>query len=193
MTSRQRGSCLPSRSTAPCMERAAEALGWSGVVVPDVSLLGTHVSVVVVRDAAAHEWRLENRCAEPLLDPDSLAMWEWPQGRGLFPPSAVSIQGVLAGVERSPRNALSTARKWRGFAATAVALPSVAAASRDLLLECSYSGVAVVCEDQDEARIIQPGHAGRLATARRTTVDRWIEEKLYGRLLADAELADALL
>ncbi|WP_319461277.1 hypothetical protein [Micromonospora sp. RTP1Z1] len=175
------------------MERAAEALGWPGVVVPDVSLLGTHVSVVVVPDVAAHEWRLENRCAEPLLDPDSLTMWEWPEGRGLFPPSAVSIHGVLTGVGRSVRSALSGARKWRGFAATAVALPSGEAASDDLLLECSYSGIAVVCEDQDEAKVIQPGHDGRLATARRTTVDRWIEEKLYGRLLADADLADALL
>ncbi|SCL43284.1 hypothetical protein GA0070615_6370 [Micromonospora aurantiaca] len=191
MKSRSRGGCLPSRSTALGLERAAEALGWSGFVVPDVSLLGTRVSIVVSLDAAAHQWRLEHGCAEPLLDPDELTIWEWPEGRGVFPPSAVSIMGVLAHRGRSVRAAICSARKWRGFGATALLLTQDDDSSPDLLLECAYSGIAVVREDRDEATVLQAGRDGRVATARRTTVDRWVEEQLYGHVLA--QLPDALL
>lgn len=95
---------------------AVEAMGWDGVLLSQVTILGTLVSVVALLDREAHINRQETTPAPPNPDLDTLAMWEWPQGHGTFPPTAVSIVGVVAHEGRSLRERVVAARKWRGIA-----------------------------------------------------------------------------
>src|SRR4051794_10489491 len=87
-------ACMSSLGTDETLRMAADALGWRGVVLPQVSLFGTRASMVVAFDQDAHSERQRTGTAHPVMDADVLAMWEWPQGEGVFPPSPVSIVGV---------------------------------------------------------------------------------------------------
>lgn len=183
---------LAAGSEGDPMSAAAVALGWSGVLVQDVRLFDTRVAMVVDVDVDAHTARWSQADGGlPMLDGDVLAMWEWPEGREVFPSCVVSLTGVLVPVGRSWRQALTVARHWRGFAATAiVTAPGGDGVGEECLLECAYSGVAVASSqmDRESVAVVQPGRPARMATARRGTLDRWVEEKLYERLLADGVL-----
>jgi hypothetical protein len=119
----------------------------------------------------------------------TLAMWEWTEGRGVFPPTVVTLVGVLMPVDRRGiRRACTTARGWSGFASAAVLLDDVAV-TEDLRMECAFAGVAVVVAGRPGGvTLVQPGQVGRAATARRSTVDRWVEEQLYRQLLVAGAL-----
>jgi hypothetical protein len=177
----------------PVIGQAADLLGWQGEIVPDVTLLGTVTSMVVTFDRQAHARRQEDGTAQPVLDADTLAMWEWPQAEGTFPPSVISMVGVLAHHEQAVKTLVGTARKWRGFAASAILLPARKPFSHQQQLECSYLGIAVLRHARKHLEALDPGHPERLSTARRSVADRWVEEHLYGMLLARFESADALL
>jgi len=172
--------------TAP----AAAALHWAGELVTDVRLFGTRIAAVLIVDQAAHTVRQGMGCAAAELDPATLAIWEWPEGRDAFPPTVAALVGVLVPVDgRGARRAVATARGWSGFCSSAVLLDDTTAATEDLRLECVFADVALVAADPPGgATLIQPGQVGRAATARRTTLDRWVEEQMYGRLLADGVL-----
>lgn len=163
---------------------AAGALGWPGMTLPAQRLLGTRVVPVVTVDAAAHDRRRRDGSAGPMLDVDTLAVWEWPQAAGTCPPSVVRLRGVLVPAGRSWAAAAATARRWAGFAAAAIVLPTDEA-SRLCRLECGYAGIAIAAASPERGvRLIQPGRPGRSDRARRRTLDRWLEEQLYGRLLS---------
>lgn len=174
-------------------ERAAEAIGWAGHVVPDVHLLGTNVTMIAAVDDTTLTRRRALHPAAMTGDPDMLALWEFGGG---FPPSPVRLAGVVVPVARSARQALRVAADWRGFGPTALLLAG-AVAGDDLLLEADYAGVWVVARTTSGGvRVVQEGAASASA-ARRTTTDRWVEEHLYARLLGGgvlgAETAGRLL
>jgi hypothetical protein len=220
-----RAGTLPRRSsTDPArLAAAAAALGWAGLVLPGVRLLGTRIAPVLAVDATAHDHRRRAGCAVPMSDVDTLAVWEWPQAREACPPPVVGLLGVLVPAGRSWAAATAIARRWAGFGATAIVLPTDAA-SELCRLECGYAGIAITGAvrdgrrstdttdtgdstgrsgssgaagragtgaDADGAmvRLLQPGRPGRSERARRRTLDRWVEEQLYGRLLTAGVLA----
>jgi hypothetical protein len=172
---------------------AAEALQWDGEVLGGVTYFGTTMSVVVMIDRDAHARRQELGVARPIVDADTLAMWEWPDCQGAFPPTVLSIVGVLSHCGHDVEDRVRTARKWRGFTASAVVVANERAMTEDMRLECAYSGIGVVSQHLERADVVLVGSAGRRAPARRTTVDRWLEEQLYRQVLARPDLADALL
>jgi hypothetical protein len=180
---------LPSRAIADPARLAAatEALSWPGVALPGVRLLGTRVVPVVAVDRGAHRRRQRAGGAAPMLDVDTLAVWEWPQAREACPPTVVRLLGVLVPAGRSWAAAAATARRWTGFCATAILLPTDEATEL-CRLECGYAGIAVA-GGTDSVRLLQAGRPGRSAKARRRTLDRWVEEQLYGRLLTAGVLA----
>lgn len=160
-----------------------DALGWSGVVLPGMCLFGKTVTVVVDVDEQVRERRQASHPGVE-FDPDTLAVWEFPEAAGTFPPSPVRLVGVVTTVWRGSAVAgLRDAGRWRGFAASALWLPAPVA-DDDLLLEADYAGVWVAARTTTGgARLVQEG-AVRASTARRTTLDRWVEEKCYQRVLA---------
>lgn len=189
---------LPPRATADPsrLAAAAAALGWAGQVLPGVRLLGSRVAAVLAVDAGAHERRRRAGCATPVSDVDTLAVWEWPQARDVCPPPVVRLLGVLVPAGRSWSAAAATACRWAGFGATAILLPSDEATEL-CRLECGYAGIAITglaAGDGGPAggpavRLLQPGRPGRSERSRRRTLDRWVEEQLYGRLLTAGVLA----
>ena len=193
MAGRHNSGPAVSVGTDPQLIGAADLLGWQGHLVSDVTLLGTVTSMVVTFDHQAHARRQETGAAQPVLDADTLAMWEWPQAQGDFPPSVTSVVGVLANHGQAVTARVSTARKWRGFGASAILLPARKPFSRQQQLECAYSGIAVLTQVRGHVELLHHGNPERLPSARRSVADRWVEEHLYGMLLARMESADALL
>jgi hypothetical protein len=164
---------------------AVTALGWTGLAVPGVALLGTRVTLVVSVDAAAHAARAGTGDG-PMLDIDTLASWEWPESAA--PPPVVALVGAVIGTPAGApvppaawRRATAAARRWAAFTGTAIHLTGPA--SPLCRLECGYAGIAVVGPD-----LVLPGRAGRAWGARRRALDRWVEEWVYRRLLSDGVL-----
>ena len=199
------GAAVGTLSPAPVTDLArlaatADALGLAGLAVPGVRMFGTRVCPVLTVDAAAHARRRQAGCAAPMLDADTLAVWEWPQSAAVCPPSVVRLRGVLVPAARPPRpdrpgrpdpswaTAAATALRWAGFAATALLLPTDDA-SELCRLECGYAGIGLAAVAGADVRLVQPGRPGRSEKARRRTLDRWVEEQLYGRLLSAGVLA----
>lgn len=155
-------------------EEAVAALGWVGTWVERVVLLGVRVDVVVRVDAVAHAARR----AGPVLDRDVLATWEWPEA--VREPEVVRLVGVLAAGAHW-RRALGDAVRLSGFCPVAV----VGVDDERCRLECAYAGVGLVV---DGAVVVEP-RDGRAVGARRRTLDRWVEEVVYQRLIVDGVLA----
>jgi len=169
-------------------EEAADVLGWDGMVLPPMTLLGRRVVVVaellvdVHFDRTAAGWG-------PVTDRMSVATWSWPELAGRAPEPAVVISGVLAPA-RHWRTALTCAAPFGGLAPTAMLLPPGPARDQDCLLQADYYGAAVLASaDGDLVDLVQRGRSGRLASVCSTTVSRWVYEVVYDRVLAG--LADA--
>lgn len=160
-------------------EVATDALGWPGVLVPRMKVFGVLADVVVRVDRAAHTAR-RARGLGPELDRDVLATWEWPESALVRAPEVVSLVGAL-GVGSTWRRALATAVRLDGFCATAIAVDD---ADEECRLECGYLGVGLVVD----GRLVDRGRTGRSPEARRRTLDRWVEELVYERLIADGSL-----
>jgi len=183
------GTLSPGAVTDPAgLAAAAAVLDWPGLVLPIMRLLGTRVAPVLTVDTAAHDRRRQRGIATPMLDADTLAVWEWPQAADACPPSVVRLRGVLVPAGRSWATAAATARRWAGFGATAIVLPADQP-SELCRLECGYAGIAITAAADGEVRLVAPGRPGRSGQARRRTLDRWLEERLYGRLLSAGVLA----
>jgi hypothetical protein len=172
---------------------AAAALGWGGDMIVDIDLFGLRPAFICAVDVAAHRHRDAMGAAVPMLDVDVLAMWEWPQSAGVSPPSPVALVGVVVPTDGPPwRRALREARDWSGFCASAILIPSAVREDESLRLECSYEGISLIsASERDGVDVLQQGAIGRADAARRTTLDRWIEEKIYAELLSAGYLNQA--
>lgn len=148
-------------------------LGWSGTVVPRLKVLGVCVDAVVRVDHDAHARRVG-----PVLDRDVLATWEWPEA--VREPEVVRLVGVLAGGGHW-RRALADAVRLSGFCPVAV----VGVDDERCRLECAYAGVGLVVD----GLVVVAAPGSRAVGARRRTLDRWVEELVYQRLISDGVLA----
>ncbi|MGB8202504.1 MAG: hypothetical protein WCF33_22940, partial [Pseudonocardiaceae bacterium] len=71
------------------------ALGWDGVVLPPMVLLGRRVVAVATLLDDVHERRISSGWG-PVTDRVSVSTWDWPELRHLAPPPAVTLSGIIA-------------------------------------------------------------------------------------------------
>ncbi|WAL65538.1 hypothetical protein ORV05_32420 [Amycolatopsis cynarae] len=180
---------LPA-STSFLANAAAGRLGWQGVVLPEVTILGRRVCVVAKLRTDVHAERIAFGVG-PVTDRTTVATWTWPEFTATAPAPAADIVGVLA-VARHWRTAMAAAVPFARYGDAAMVLPSSAVMSKDYLDNClprarSY-GLAVVSADEDAVvdRDLEGCHE-RLVLPE-DAVSRWVNEIVYEQLLASYDL-----
>jgi hypothetical protein len=166
---------------------AAKELGWSGIVLPEMRLLGRRVCLVVELLTEAHAERI---CLGqlPVTDRESVATWVWPEFAGMVPEPAVRVVGAIA-VARHWRTGLANVVPFLRYGDAAVVLPTSVVLTNDYVRNClprarAY-GVAVVrTEPNAEVDLDLPGRAER-ARAGVDGIHRWISELAYDKVLAN--------
>jgi hypothetical protein len=185
----------PSLSAVPVVElpappqqlaaRGSDLLGWRGVVLPQMTLLGRKVVMVAELLPEAHAERLCLGCG-PVADRVAVSTWGWPEMAGKVPPQAVRIVGAFA-VARHWRTALASAVPFARYGHVAMLLPSSVALTRDYLANClprvREHGVSVLLADPDGEVTLDV--AGRTGIApEQSSLSRWVHEVVYEKMLA---------
>ncbi|MBW4719507.1 hypothetical protein [Saccharothrix obliqua] len=167
---------------------AALRLGWHGVVLPEMVLMGRRVTVVAELVPDAHAERV---ClgAGPEPDRTTVSTWVWPEMDGRVPPAAVRIVGVLA-VARHWRTALASAVPFARFGNAAAVLPASVALTHDYLGNClprvRRYGVSVLLADEDCDLSTDVAGRNETVPVEDTATTRWVNELVYEQLLATA-------
>ncbi|WP_367133806.1 hypothetical protein [Saccharothrix sp. HUAS TT1] len=167
---------------------AAVRLGWHGVVLPEMVLMGRKVIVVAELMADAHAERL---ClgAGPETDRTTVSTWVWPEMDGRVPPTAVRIVGVLA-VARHWRTALASAVPFARFGNAAAVLPDSVVFTHDYLANClprvRRYGVSVLLADEELQLSTDVAGRNETVPVEDTATTRWVNELVYERVLATA-------
>ncbi|MBA0128313.1 hypothetical protein H0B56_22435 [Haloechinothrix sp. YIM 98757] len=178
-------AAVPANDAVPdAVVGAAGLLGWHGVVLPRTELLGKRVFPVVTVDRRAHEHRSVTGSG-PVLDLDVLETWEWPETFPFREPEVVRLHGVISRERRWPA-ALAAASRLRGFASDAVVLGDGDGGGDEVarcLAACRRAMSGLVRDTGTATELLRHARPGRSARARRSPLDRWIEERLYGRVL----------
>ncbi|MGH3765879.1 MAG: hypothetical protein ACRDS0_05340 [Pseudonocardiaceae bacterium] len=166
---------------------AAGALGWEGVVLPPMMLLGRRVVAVATLIPEVHERRISSGWG-PVTDRLSVSTWDWPQMRHLVPAPAVELSGIIAPA-RHWRTGLTGAAPFAGLCPTALLLPAHIARNVECLTHAEHYGPTVLAAagpldvDPDAVDVVHAGRNRAVATAAPTTTGRWIYEMVYDRLL----------
>lgn len=174
------------KSTLELAEEAAAQLGWNGVVLPEMTLLGRKVHVVARLRADTHAERIATGMG-PVIDRTAVSTWLWPEMAHTAPAQGAEILGVLA-VARHWRTTLAWAVPFSRYHNAAMVLPGSIAMSHDYVNNClprarAYGlGILTV----DDAAVVRPDLA---ASPERTIladdeISRWINELVYERLIA---------
>ncbi|GAB2998541.1 hypothetical protein GCM10027184_62660 [Saccharothrix stipae] len=167
---------------------AALRLGWHGVVLPEMVLMGRKVIVVAELLPDAHAERL---ClgAGPETDRTTVSTWVWPEMDGRVPPTAVRIVGVLA-VARHWRTALASAVPFARFGNAAAVLPTSVVFTHDYLANClprvRRYGVSVLLADEELQLSTDVAGRNETVPVEDTATTRWVNELVYERVLATA-------
>ncbi|MFE9744230.1 hypothetical protein ACFYOT_04940 [Saccharothrix saharensis] len=167
---------------------AAVRLGWHGVVLPEMVLMGRKVIVVAELLADAHAERL---ClgAGPEPDRTTVSTWVWPEMDGRVPPAAVRIVGVLA-VARHWRTALASAVPFARFGNAAAVLPTSVVFTHDYLANClprvRRYGVSVLLADEELQLSTDVAGRNETVPVEDTATTRWVNELVYEQVLATA-------
>lgn len=180
---------LPA-STSELATEAAAQLGWDGVVLPEVTMLGRKVCVVAQLRTDVHAERIAMGVG-PVSDRATVATWTWPEFAATAPAPAAEIIGVLA-VARHWRTAMASAVPFARYGEAAMVLPSSAVLTKDYVDNClprarAY-GLAVVTADEDAVVDLDlPGRTERMLLDE-DAVSRWVNEMVYEQLLASYDL-----
>ncbi|MFE9743335.1 hypothetical protein ACFYOT_00360 [Saccharothrix saharensis] len=172
----------------PLLHHAASALGWRGVVVPDVAVLGHQVSAVVRVRADVHEWRTANGWP-PQADPSWFRSWFEPAAHDRLPVPAVELVGVLVG-ESTVDRALQSCGTLMTLAPCSVVLPAPQGAESWPLIELDYYGIGVVAVDGSGAAELLVPPEDRSTEFGPSLFGRWLLEVLYDRVVKEVP-ADA--
>jgi len=167
---------------------AADTLGWDGVVLPPMVVLGRRVVVVATLLSEVHEHRISSGWG-PVTDRLSVATWDWPEMKALAPAPAVRLNGIIAPA-RHWRTGLTSAAPFAHLCPTALLLPAHIARNVECLTHAECYGPAVVAAagphdvDPQAVDVVHPGRFRPVATGHPTTMSRWAHEMVYDRLLA---------
>jgi hypothetical protein len=167
---------------------AVGALGWGGVALPPMVLLGRRVVVVANLIDEVHERRISSGWG-PVTDRVSVSTWDWPEMQHLAPPPAVQLSGVIAPA-RHWRTGLTGAAPFAGLCATALLLPAHIARNVECLTHAEYYGPTVLAAagpddvDPEAVDVVYAGCPGPVATRRPAATGQWVHELVYDRLLA---------
>ncbi|RZS37527.1 hypothetical protein EV193_10582 [Herbihabitans rhizosphaerae] len=170
---------------------AARQLGWEGVVLPEMSIMGRRVAVVAELLPDVHAERICFNAA-PVTDRQSVATWTWPEMAGRVPDPAVRIVGVLSAAKHW-RTALAFAVPFARVADIAMVVPTSAVLTRDYLIEClprarTYGVTVVAAEPSGDIDLDLPGRpAVDRDCPKRDAQARWIHEMVYEQLLATTD------
>jgi hypothetical protein len=167
---------------------AATAMGWDGVVLPPMMLLGRRVVAVAHLVEDAHQSRVSTGW-RPVTDRTSVSTWDWPEMRHLVPPAAVALRGIIAPA-RHWRTGLTGAAPFAGLCPTALLLPAHIARNVECLSHAEYYGPTVLAAagphdvDSEAVDVVHVGRSRALEPIQLTATSRWIYEMVYDRLLA---------
>jgi hypothetical protein len=199
----KRSRSMPSRVVPPIelpasadeLARAAAAqLGWNGVVLPEITILGRKVCVVAKLRTDVHAERIAMG-AGPVADRATVDTWTWPELAGTAPAPAAEIVGVLA-VARHWRTAMASAVPFARYGEAAMVLPSPAILTEDYVGNClprarAY-GLAVVTADPNAVVDLDlEGRTERVVLGE-DPVSRLVNELVYDHLLRTAEVPASL-
>ncbi|NBH10695.1 hypothetical protein [Amycolatopsis sp. SID8362] len=194
----KRSRSMPSRVVPPIelpagvdelATAAAAQLGWNGVVLPEITILGRKVCVVAKLRTDVHAERIAMG-AGPVADRATVDTWTWPELAGTAPAPAAEIVGVLA-VARHWRTAMASAVPFARYGEAAMVLPSPAVLTEDYVGNClprarAY-GLAVVTADPNAVVDLDlEGRTERVLLAE-DPVSRLVNELVYDHLLRTAE------
>ncbi|MGH3721067.1 MAG: hypothetical protein ACRDRI_19910 [Pseudonocardiaceae bacterium] len=166
---------------------AADALGWRGVVLPPMVLLGRRVVAVATILGDVHERRISSGWG-PVTDRVSVSTWDWPEMRHLAPEPAVRLSGIIAPA-RHWRTGLTGAAPFAELCRTALLLPAHIARNVECLRHAEYHGPTVLAAagphdvDPEAVDVVHVGRCLPAATSPPTTTSRWVHEMVYDRLL----------
>jgi hypothetical protein len=167
--------------------QAVELLGWQGVLLPPMTLLGRRVVVMAELLPDVHAERLAVGC-RPETDRTTVATWVWPEMAGRAPSPAVRLVGVLA-LARHWRSALVGVVPFGRFCDVGIVLPEAVTTTEDYQQNClpraiEY-GVEVLTADADgQVSLAQHAEPARDVDDQQPAVFRWMNELVYEKLLA---------
>lgn len=167
---------------------AVGALGWSGVVLPPMVLLGRRVVPVATFLDDVHARRMNSGWG-PVTDRVSVATWNWPEIRHLTPAPAVCLSGIIAPA-RHWRTGLTAASPFAELCPTALLLPGHIARNVECLRHAQDHGPTVLAAagphdaDPEAVDVVHTGRCRPFGTAPPTATTRWVHEMVYDRLLA---------
>lgn len=187
---------IPARSVAPVelpappehlAARTAELLGWGGVMLPPMTLLGRRVVMVAELITDAHAERLALGCP-PVTDRTTVSTWVWPELAGMVPAPAVRLVGAIA-LSRHWRTALTSVVPFSRFTNTAIVVPSAVAEGDDFLANClmraGHYGVSVAtAPDEGAVELTLRGRPPQDFPVEQEVTVRWLREVVYDRILA---------
>jgi hypothetical protein len=183
----------PLELPAPVEELAREAaalLGWDGVVLPEMTMLGRKVCVVAELRTDVHAERIAMGVG-PVTDRATVDTWTWPELAATAPAPAVEIIGVLA-VGRHWRTAMASAVPFARYGEAAMVLPSPAALTEDYVVNClprarAYGLAAVTADPNAMIDLDLEGRAERILLDE-DPISRWVNEMVYDQFLATTEV-----
>ncbi|HET9254382.1 MAG TPA: hypothetical protein VFO16_04155 [Pseudonocardiaceae bacterium] len=167
---------------------AVAALGWDGVMLPPMVLLGRRVVVVAKLIDEVHEHRVSLGW-RPMIDRMSVSTWDWPEMKHLVPTPAVHLTGVIAPA-RHWRTGLTSAAPFAGLCPTALLLPAHIARNVECLSYAECYGPAVLAAagphdvDPEAVDVVHAGRSRAATATPLTATSRWVYEMVYERLLA---------
>ncbi|HJQ46048.1 MAG TPA: hypothetical protein VJ870_06960 [Amycolatopsis sp.] len=180
---------LPA-STSYLAGAAAQQLGWKGVVLPEVTMLGRRVCVVARLRTDVHAERIACGLG-PVTDRTTVATWTWPEFAMTAPAPAAEIVGVLS-VARHWRTAMAATAPFARYADAAMVLPTPALLTKDYVDNClpraRRHGLSIVSADPEAAVALDLEATREQLLLPQDAVWRWINEMVYEQLLASYDL-----
>jgi hypothetical protein len=172
---------LPYHAPVQDLEHAAQALGWSGQLIPDVEVLDTRFAAVARIRPDVHQWRRDHGW-EPELNPTWFRSWGEPCLHDQLPVAAVDLLGILVRVARAKR-ALRACGTLMTLAPCAVVLPGDHPYQPWPLIELDYYGIGVVNAATSGPAELVLAPENRSAEFGSSLFSRWLLEVLYSKAL----------
>ncbi|MFR9732151.1 hypothetical protein ACL03H_23240 [Saccharopolyspora sp. MS10] len=171
------------------LQHAADALGWTGFLVPHVEVLGARFAAVTRVRRDVHLWRREHGWA-PEDDPTWFRSWSQPSMHDHLPLAAVEVVGILVPV-RKAKYGLRACGTLMTLAPCSVVLPRGHPYRPWPMTELDYYGIGVVADHGEAPSDVLLSPEDRSPEFSSSLFGRWLQEVLYSLVLQrDPELAD---